>query len=127
MHPSSMDLCHLGSGTDQYFQRCSDAIRFIPIFIRYIGLPQDICKSYEFLQYLLQDLGLEISKSKLVPPTNAATCLGILVDIPSSTISIPSDKLLQITETCKLWATKTYCSKHDLQSLLGSLLTSQSA
>ena len=50
----------------------------------YVGLPQDIYKFCEFLQHLLQDLGLEISKSKLVPPNTAATCLGILVDITSS-------------------------------------------
>ena len=116
------------------FQRCSDVIHFITQQhgfhcqynyiddLIYVGLPQDIYKSYEFLQHLLQNLGLKITKGKLVPPTTAATCLGILVDIPTSTISIPSDKLLQITETCKLWASKTYCSKHDLQSLLSSLL-----
>ena len=88
-----------------FFQCCSDAICFIMQLhgfhrlynyiddVIYVRLPQDIYKSHEFLQYLLQDLELEISKSKFVPPTTSVTCLGILVDIPTSTISIPSDKL----------------------------------
>ena len=59
----------------------------------YVDLPHDIHKSFKFLQELLQDLGLEISSSKLVPPTKSAVCLGILVDITNRTTSIPPEKL----------------------------------
>ena len=57
----------------QFFQRCTDAIRFIMaqqgfhILWNYIvdlihtGLPSEIQKSVAFLQSLLQQLGLEIS------------------------------------------------------------------
>ena len=38
------------------------------------------------------------------------------------TISIPSEKLAKIVQLCADWDSKTYCSKRDLQSLLGSLL-----
>ena len=65
----------------------------------FVGLPENIYKSYEFLQHLPQDLGLEISQSKLVQSTISAICLGILVDIANTTISIPNDKLLQLKET----------------------------
>ena len=117
-----------------FFQRCSDAIRFImkqhgfnKLFnniddLIYVGLPHEIHKSFKFLQELLLDLGLEISSSKLVPPTKSAVCLGILVDLMNKNTSIPTEKLSQIIETCSAWSTKTYCSKRDLQSLLGSLL-----
>ena len=88
----------------------------------YVGLPHEIDQSFKFLQHLLQDLGLEVSSSKLVAPITQITCLGILVDIVAQTISIPSDKLCQIKRICSSWSTKTYCSKRDLQSLLGSLL-----
>ena len=37
-------------------------------------------------------------------------------------ISIPPEKLKEIVVLCKNLASKTYCSKKDLQSLLGSLL-----
>ena len=46
----------------------------------YIGLPSEIHYSYQFLLSLLQDLGLEVSDSKLVPPSTCVTCLGIQVD-----------------------------------------------
>ena len=117
-----------------FFQRCSDAIRYImknqgfsTMFnyiddLIYVGLPHEIDQSFKFLQHLLRDLGLEVSSSKLVAPTTQITCLRILVDTIAQTISIPSDKLCQIKGICSSWSTKTYCSKRDLQSLLGSLL-----
>ena len=118
----------------QIFQRCTDAIRYImadhgfPTLWNYIddliytGLPSQIHKSFAFLQQLLQDLGLQISAKKLVAPSTSVVCLGILIDTVSRTISIPQDKLQEIANLCKQWASKTYASKKDLQSLLGSLL-----
>ena len=55
-------------------------------------------------------------------PATSVTCLGILVDSVNRTISIPQEKLILITKPCKLWSYNTYCSKNDLQSLLGLLL-----
>ena len=62
------------------FQRCTDSIRHImtkngfPGLYNYIddliftGLPSKIHPAYRFLQGLLEDLGLDISQKKLVPP-----------------------------------------------------------
>ena len=117
-----------------FFQRCSDAIRYIMASqgynrlynyiddLVYIGTPEDIYNAYYYLIDLLQQLGLEISKEKLVPPTTSLVCLGIQVDVIQKTISIPQDKLLQIHNECKNWVSKTTCTKGQLQSLLGSLL-----
>ena len=117
-----------------FCQRCSDAIRYIMtshghtgLFnyiddLIYTSLPSEIQNSYHFLLNLLQDLGLDISTKKLVSPATSVTCLGILVDSVNRTISIPQEKLQEIVKTCKKWAGKTYCSKTDLQSLLGLLL-----
>ena len=116
------------------FQRCTDAIRYImaqngfPNLFNYIddliytGLPSDIHSSFTFLKELLIELGLDISLKKLVPPSTSVVCMGILVDSIAKTVSIPADKLQEILQLCSFWTTKTYCSKHDLQSLLGSLL-----
>ena len=117
-----------------FFQRCSDAIRYImaehgfpDLFnyiddLIYVGLPSKIDAAFDFLMSLLADLGLEVSSKKLVAPATSVICLGILIDSTSRTISIPSEKLGQIVELCHLWSQKTYCSKRDLQSLLGHLL-----
>ena len=118
----------------QIFQRCTDAIWFImaqhgfPTLWNYIddliytGLPSHIHESFAFLQKLLQDLGLQISLKKLVAPSTSVVCLGILIDTVTRTISIPQGKLQEIVQLCNQWSTKTYSSKKDLQSLLGSLL-----
>ena len=57
-----------------FFQRCSDAIRYIMTshgyrrlsnyidHLIYTGLPSDIHNSYQFLVNLLQELGLDISQ-----------------------------------------------------------------
>ena len=122
---------HLGSG---FFERCSDAIQFIMKKhnhnallnyiddLIYVGLPSKIHDSYNFLLSLLQDLGLEVGDSKLVPPSTCVTCLGIQVDTIHKTLSIPQEKLQEIKNLCKSWTHKTVVTKQQFQSLLGSLL-----
>ena len=118
-----------------FFQRCTDAVWFImknnfhfPYLYNYIddliytGLPHDICRSYNTLIALLQELGLEISQSKLVSPTTTAVCLGIEIDNSNHTLKIPGEKLLEILSICKKFAGKVKVTKNQLQSLLGSLL-----
>ena len=85
----------------------------------YTGLPSEI---HRFLTQLLADLGLDISLKKLVPPSTSITCLGIQVDTIQRTILFPHSKLQKIVKLCQSWASKTYCSKRDLQSLFGSQL-----
>ena len=109
-----------------FFQRCSDAIRYIMtshgykgLFnyiddLIYTGLPSEIHDSYQFLLNLLQELGLDISYKKLIAPATSVVCLGILVDSVNKTISIPEQKLQEIIHTCSSWASKTYCSKNEL-------------
>ena len=87
------------------FQRCSDAIHHIINYrgykhlynytddLIYIGLPHEIHKSFQILQNLLKDLGLNINQAKLVPPSTSVIFLGIMVNTQDKTISIPPDKL----------------------------------
>ena len=58
----------------------------------YTHLPDDIYDSYSTLIELLQDLGLDISQSKLVPPTTKAICLGIEIDTVNPILKIPTEK-----------------------------------
>ena len=59
----------------------------------YVGLPHDIDQSFQFLKDLLHDLGLNISKAKLVPPSTSAICLDLMVKTLDKTISVPEGKL----------------------------------
>ena len=117
----------------QNFQRISDAVRYalrcqghcvtnyIDDFVGY-GTPAVARRSYDCLRNVLERLGLTISKSKLVPPTTQAICLGILIDTVAGTIAIPDQKLRQIKESVISWQQKDRCSRRQLQSLLGQLL-----
>ena len=77
----------------------------------YIGLASKIHDYYAFLLHLLQDLGLEVSDSKLVLPSTCVTYLGIQVDTIHRTISIPDEKLQDIKSLCRSWTGKRNCTK----------------
>ena len=97
-----------------FFQRCSDAIRYImkehgfPGLWNYIddliytGLPSKIHDSFAFLLQLLTELGSDISMDKLVQPSTSVVCLGILIDNKNQTIAIPPDKLQEIVNMCAM-------------------------
>ena len=116
------------------FEKVTDSIRFImknhgfPDMYNYVddliycGTPSTIFQAYEMLSSLLHELGLQISAKKLVPPSTSVTCLGILIDTETRTMSVPSDKLQHILKLCHQWENKITCTKQQLQSLLGSLL-----
>ena len=70
----------------------------------------------------LATLGLDVSVKKLVFPATAAICLGVNIDNCAGTISIPNQKLRQICDMVNQWSDKKFCSKRQLQSLLGYLL-----
>ena len=117
----------------QIFQRISDAVRdmmrqegfciidYIDDYVG-VGVPSVAHASYHSLLNLMGCLGLSVSQKKLVPPSTRATCLGVLIDTDAGTISLPPEKLLQINETVQQWLTRRFCTKRQLQSLLGLLL-----
>ena len=84
----------------------------------YTGISSEIQDSYQFLLNLLQELGLNISYKKVFSPATSVTCLGILVDSVSRTISIPNENLQEIIKICKNFFQKTYCSKTEIHILL---------
>ena len=117
----------------QIFQRLSDAIghmmhclgfdviNYIDDFVG-VGTPSVARPSYDTLIELLQKLGLEVSSKKLVPLSTKATCLGIEIDSEQCTVAIPQDKLRQISDMVEEWSQAKFCSRCQLQSLLGNLL-----
>ena len=90
------------------------------IFLGY-GMPSVARRSYDALLDIMKQLGLTISEKKLVEPTTRAVCLGILVDTVH-TVAIPPEKLDVIRAMVKEWQGRKFCTKRQLQSLLGTLL-----
>ena len=133
-HDVYVDTCNaFGSRHGfQIFQRCSDAIRFIMKkmghkIIGYIddyvgfGVPSDAKASFDCLYDLLQELGLTISSKTLIPPSTVVTCLGIEVNTKKGTLRT-TEKMVQISDMLQSWKGKKFCTKRQLQSLLGHLL-----
>ena len=117
----------------QIFQRLSDGVRFAMrqkgyVIVDYIddyvgvGVLSIANASYLALIDLMNDLGLTISQKKLVSPSTKVTCLGVLIDTVNGTISIPPEKLRDITDTVRQWLSRNVATKHELQSILGLLL-----
>ena len=106
------------------FQRLSDSIRYMMHCRGHhiITTRSQADSSFNTLYDLLGELGLDISKKKLVHPSTQASCLGVIINTENFTISVPDEKLAEIKQVCSQWEHKTYCSKCDLQSLLGRLL-----
>ena len=71
---------------------------------------------------LLRRLGLDVSERKLVAPSTKVTCLGVEIDTVKHTVAIPQNKMQRIVAMVQEWKSKKYCSKTQLQSLLGHLL-----
>ena len=117
----------------QFMQRTSDAVRYVMrqrdvSVINYIddflgyGTPDVARRSYDALLDVMAQLGITISEKKLVAPTTQAVCLGILIDTIKGTVAIPDEKLKDIKIMVKEWKGKKFCTKRQLQSLLGTLL-----
>ena len=94
-----------------------DIINYIDDVIGF-GIIRTAKSSFDSLKILLQKLGLDISIKKLVQPTTKATCLAVQVDNENVTVSIPDQKLIEISHMCNNWTGKSQCSKKELQSLL---------
>ena len=76
-------------------------------------------KQYRDTQALLRRLGLQVAVHKLQPPARIATWLGIRIDLDQNAISIPPDKLRQITKCLAATARRTKITVRHMQSIIG--------
>ena len=81
-----------------------------------MGVPSVTWASFHALLDLMTQLDLTVSDKKLVRPVTQVTCIGILIDTVEGTISIPPDKLCDVTDH---WMVKDFATKRQLQSILG--------
>ena len=91
------------------FQRIRDAVRHIMRQRNFdvmnyidnilgIDLPSRIGTSFDTLHHLLQDLGFQLSLKKLQAHTTYLSCLGVLVNTEDFSVSIPPEKLQEISQ-----------------------------
>ena len=77
--------------------------------------------AYNMLEWLLDDLGLQESKKKAVPPSRRIVFLGVQFDSETMEMSVPPEKIAELKADIVRWIRKTTISKRELQSLLGKL------
>ena len=87
-----------------------------------VGKPHDTRDMHDALYSVLETLGLTISAKILIATGTKFICLGIVFDSEKGKISIPEEKMTQIIQNVEAWKSKSYCSRCQLQSLLGHLL-----
>ena len=83
--------------------------------------PRDGWEAYDSLGELLSELGLVENLQKACPPATTQLVLGVLVNTIDGTVSVPSDRMVEIVTLVNEWQGKKKSSKVELQSLIGKL------
>ena len=78
-------------------------------------------EAFKRLRKLIQDFGLKEALDKSVAPCMVMVFLGILIDTVKLTLSIPSEKMLEIRQLLQEWNEKTTASLKEVQQLAGLL------
>ena len=82
---------------------------------------QRIWQAYHVLTQLLEDLRVDISQEKLVPPTTRLEFLGVTFDSKTMTMEISEDKMQEIKKELQGWLHKTTAHRKEVESLIGKL------
>ena len=87
--------------------------------------PKVAWEAFKFLKQLIIDLGLIISQGKLFEPQNCIPCLGINVNVDTGIISIPEEKMLQVTSKCRSFSATKLTDKKSLQIIAVVIIRTQ--
>ena len=77
--------------------------------------------AYRALTTLLENLRVDTSKEKIVPPTTRLEFLGIMFDSESMTMQISQQKMEDIKQELHTWLYKTTAQRREVESLIGKL------
>ena len=80
-----------------------------------------IWQAYQALTRILEELRVETSKEKLVPPTTRLEFLGVTFDSHHMTMEISEQKLKDIKVELDTWLYRTSARRREVESLIGKL------
>ena len=80
-----------------------------------------IWASYRALSSLLEELRVDTSQDKIVPPTTRLEFLGIIFDSTTMTMKISEEKMEEIRAELDTWLYKTRSNRKEVESLIGKL------
>ena len=65
-------------------------------------------------------LGVPLASNTIEGPARTTTFLGILLDTLHMEICLHPEKLCHLKQVVDEWSSKSWCTKHDLESLANS-------
>ena len=80
-----------------------------------------IYDSHRALIRMLENVGIDRSSKKLVPPTQCIEFVGNLFDSVNLTIGVTPQRKVEVLQELNKWRFRTYCSRNNLESLIGKL------
>lgn len=88
-----------------------------------IGSPcSDECKAnLHTLQVTCKRLGVPLASEKQEGPATTLTFLRIVIDTVHGELRLPADKLQRLLTSVNTWLTRKFCTRRDLESLIGTL------
>ena len=127
-------LCFGGRRSPGIFHRLTQSVKrmmhrkgFQGVFVYLddfliVSPSQEECElAFTTLRELLLDLGFQISPSKVVPPCQQLTFLGIVFDTRAMELSLPQSKLDETRVLINTFLARKRASKRQLQQLAGKL------
>ena len=113
-------------------QRITNAIAYIHRQLEYfllnyvddfVGaeLETRIWEAYQALTHILEEIGVETAKDKVVPPTTRLEFLSITFDSINMTMEISQEKLAEIKQELQTWLYKTKAKRREVESLIDKL------
>ena len=91
-------------------QCCHDVMSYINNFLGF-GTPSITHASLDTLRDVKHHLGLTIRDKKLFHPTTQAVCLGVLIDTMKGIVSIPTEKLDNVSRKINAFTLKNHSPK----------------
>ena len=82
-----------------------NAIMYLDDIVVVAPDPMIALEHYNRVRTFLQELGLPEAVDKTQPPATSVRWLGIIIDAENMTLSIPQDKLAEVHEAAKRYAT----------------------
>ncbi|XP_055334693.1 uncharacterized protein LOC129585836 [Paramacrobiotus metropolitanus] len=81
-----------------------------------------LCRlAIELMTLVCSDLGIPLALDKTEGPSTTLTFLGVVLDSVNQTISIPPEKLKDLSDEFSVFSARPYSTKRDLLSLIGKL------
>ena len=73
------------------------------------------------MTHVYSRMGVPLAASKSEGPSVALTFLGIMIDTEAGTLSLPPLKLKRVVEIVGDWGDKKFCTRRELEALIGLL------